>query len=119
MSAYSHRAPQRWDIALFDPPPSTGQCQIWVMRVIGLPGERVSFNPDGGLLINDQSLNPPSEISSIRWQLPDADAPSISHPFTVPPDSYYVLGDNPGRANDSRYWGAVPRKNFSGKLLPK
>jgi signal peptidase I len=37
----------------------------------------------------------------------------------VPADSYYVLGDNVEGAYDSRYWGALPRKNILGKVLGK
>jgi signal peptidase I len=35
--------------------------------------------------------------------------------FTVPEDSYFVLGDNTSSSLDSRYWGTVPRKNFVGR----
>lgn len=121
MSTDSSRAPQRWDVALFDPPPFAGQGQIWVMRVIGLPGEQVSFGPSGSLIINGQPLKPPTELSGIHWQrrTTEPNPVPIPHPHTIPPDSYYVLGDNPPRANDSRFWGAVPRENILGKVIAK
>ena len=36
---------------------------------------------------------------------------------TVPPDHYFVLGDNRDFSNDSRYWGFVPRSYIKGKAM--
>jgi signal peptidase I len=38
-------------------------------------------------------------------------------PITIPPGSYYLLGDNRGNAEDSRFWGAVPRSWIIGKVI--
>ncbi|MGE0872799.1 MAG: signal peptidase I [Kofleriaceae bacterium] len=36
--------------------------------------------------------------------------------YVVPPDHVFVMGDNRGNANDSRFWGAVPIENVIGRV---
>lgn len=41
----------------------------------------------------------------------------VKEPFTVPPDSYFVMGDSRNNSLDSRYWGVVPRDHIIARPL--
>jgi signal peptidase I len=40
-------------------------------------------------------------------------------PYVVPPNHFFFLGDNRHNANDSRYIGPIPLKNYKGTLIVK
>lgn len=42
---------------------------------------------------------------------------AVRAPYTVPPDSYFVMGDSRDNSEDSRFWGTVPRSNVIARAL--
>ncbi len=38
-------------------------------------------------------------------------------PYTVPRDSYFMMGDNRENSSDSRWWGTVPKENVLGEAM--
>jgi len=117
-TAYGIKSPRRWDVVAFEPPPMSGG--IWLKRVIGLPGETVSFGTNG-LTIDGQRIQPPQTLANIKYTEADETHSNISVtlPYLVPRSGYFVLGDNPKYSYDSRYWGAVSRTNIVGKVHGK
>ncbi|MEK6371831.1 MAG: signal peptidase I [Acidobacteriota bacterium] len=115
------KGPQRGDIIVFDYPlqPSTP----FLKRLVGLPGETVEIR-DKQLFINGKKAEEPyvqHDDPQTFPRNPDLPEPYRSRdqfgPYTVPPDSYFVLGDNRDRSSDSRYWGVVPRQNVRGVVI--
>ena len=103
----------RGDIVVFARPPNE-ECggpavNDLVKRVIGLPGEHIASSGNT-VLINGKPLAEP-------W-LPKGTALGKPIPPTVvPPNNFYVLGDNRDASCDSRYWGPVPRSLIVGKVV--
>jgi signal peptidase I len=130
-NAYRSSRPQRWDVVAFTPPiysvaaaSKTDDLGIWIFRIVGIPGDIVSFD-DAGLLINGTTPSDrPSLIKSIQYKETTASGVpsrprSPSYPFTVPDGQYFVLGDNPDHANDSRVWGPLPWSSILGRVENK
>ena len=45
----------------------------------------------------------------------DGDACNLTEPITVADGSYYMVGDNRGASDDSRFWGPVPKQWILGR----
>ncbi len=92
--AYKSKDPQRFDIVIFKYPDDPSQ--LFVKRVIGLPGETVNI-VDGKVYIND------SEEPLDDSFCPETPQGSFG-PYEVPEGCYFMLGDNRNHSMDSRYW---------------
>jgi signal peptidase I len=96
--------PNRGDIVIFYYPVDPEQ--KYVKRVIGLPGDQIKIS-NGQLFVNGQRLSEPY-LKAV---------PIYDGNWSVPEDSYFVLGDNRNRSNDSHNWGMLPRQNIIGRGL--
>jgi signal peptidase I len=110
---------RRGDIVVFKYPDEPDR--DFIKRVIGLPGETVELR-NKKVYINGQPLNEPyvhflSPPSSEYQEVTSYDVRERYAPVTVPPDKYFVMGDNRDNSQDSRYWGFLPRSYIKGKAL--
>ena len=110
------RSPQRGDIVVFKYPQD--ETRDFIKRVVGPPGDRVQVR-GSTVYVNGEGLVEPyakNVHSALRGES------HCGYAFgcevtTVPPDSYFVMGDNRDNSQDSRYWGFVKRDKIKGKAF--
>jgi signal peptidase I len=106
------RSPKRGEIVVFRTPPATeascGAGGTFVKRLIGLPGDRISY--DGKVLKVNDEVVPEPYVKAGR-------AGGQTGAWLVPGGSYFMMGDNRSESCDSRVWGSVPRKNLIGPVF--
>lgn len=117
----------------------------YVKRVIGLPGDRIRLE-GRNVIVNDQVIpehkieaveiprrdkdplkiintpdrkpeEPYSVYTNPNEGMPPGDLFARQQEITVPPNSYFVMGDNRNNSEDSRYWGFVPRDLVIGRAM--
>jgi signal peptidase I len=113
--AYDFSSPEIGDVIVFKAPTSEhcGDPSVvdLVKRIIGVPGDRISSRGNTTILINGKPLVQ-------DWpHVADLDGQIV--PRTVPPNDYFVMGDNHPASCDSRVWGYVPRSDIIGKVVLK
>ena len=84
-----------------------------VKRIIGLPGETVSYK-DGTLYINDEPMKEPFLDEAYPEGRGDAFMTDVE-PLTLGEDEYYCLGDNRPASKDSRYYGPFKEASIVAK----
>ncbi len=99
------------------------QNKDFVKRCIGLPGETLEIR-DGDIYVNGALVTEPKIVKDIfHTNVMGGNGPGRGmyglkgQKFTVPPDSYFVLGDNSANSKDSRFWGFVPFKDIRGEAI--
>jgi signal peptidase I len=113
---------RRGDILVFKYPEDPDR--DFIKRVIGLPGETLELK-NKKVYINGKPLDEPYVhflFPAAEQKAGDADFTSFDvrenyGPVTVPPDHYFMMGDNRDNSQDSRYWGFMPRDYVKGKAL--
>lgn len=81
----------------------------YVKRVVGVGGDRLQI-VHGHVIRNGRAVREPYARTC------DGQGCNL-RPFTVPADTYFMMGDNRGNSLDSRYWGPLPRKLVIGRAF--
>lgn len=116
-----NREINRGDIVAFKSP---GDPKVpFIKRVIALPGETLEIR-DKTVYINGKALDEsykhfidPNIYERGSGIPSDYIARDNYGPKVIPPNSYFMMGDNRDNSNDSRFWGVVDGKMVIGKPL--
>ncbi|MBA1392840.1 signal peptidase I [Lactobacillus sp. XV13L] len=116
--AAPNAAIHRGDILVIDPPGSV-QDKPFIKRVIGLPGDQITFKNDvtyiNGKAINEPYLDPyKARLQPGQLLTPNFSLQTSFGTKKVPANSYFVLGDNRRQSVDSRVFGFVTHDRVIG-----
>ncbi len=129
-----YSAPRRGDVIVFDPP-HEDELKL-VKRLIGMPGDTLEMRDKvlyrNGTVSEEpyvRHLDPGGDDYHpwMEWQK-DALAPGVDPssyrpsrdnwgPIVIPPDRYFMLGDNRETSFDSRYWGLLEGWRLEGRAV--
>ena len=91
-----------------DRPLSSESEQTFVKRVVGLPGDVLRI-VDGHVIRNGK--REPDTYAAVCGSAAECMFPRS---IRVPAGDYYMMGDNRGDSDDSRYWGPIPQRYIIG-----
>jgi len=108
----------RGDVVVFSRPKNlVSNDKDLIKRVIGLPGEQVTFANDhvyiDGHLLNEPYLDRGTITNAEggQWTC------TLQVPCVVPKGQIWVMGDNRGDSEDSRYFGPIPESSVVGRAF--
>ena len=90
--------------------PAGGEAEVtFVKRVVAEGGDEIALR-DGKLIRNGKP-----ETTDGPQACEDVETCSFPRPITVPEGHLFMLGDNRGASDDSRFWGPVPEDWVVGR----
>jgi signal peptidase I len=91
-----------------DRPTSAESSQTFIKRVVAGPGDTIYIQNGhvyrNGVREHDRYIEPCGTDPSCNMRTP----------IKIPPGDYFMMGDNRGASDDSRFWGPVPDKWIIG-----
>jgi signal peptidase I len=92
-------------------PSKTQADTTFIKRVVAGPGDRIAVR-DGHVILNGKR-----QKESFAEPCGGGSACNFPREIRVPADHYFMMGDNRGSSDDSRFWGPVPRKWVIGEAF--
>ena len=108
---YRFQPPHQGDIIVFRFPEDPRR--PFIKRLIASGGDKVEIK-DGHAYVNGTPFQNPQESVHYSNQGPFGED---GREIAVPPDMYFVLGDNSASSHDSRFWGFVPKRLLIGRAM--
>jgi signal peptidase I len=91
------------------PKPTPEKADVnFIKRVVGEPGDTLRV-VDGHVIRNGKRLDEP-----YAQECGGGENCTFRGSIKIPPEHYFMMGDNRGASDDSRFWGPVPRDWFIG-----
>jgi signal peptidase I len=131
---YHFGDPNAGDIVVFNPPLGAdrgNQCGVprdageacpeptpeksdtnFIKRVVAVGGDRLRIE-DGIPVVNGEPVEGDWEIRPCGG----GGSCNLPEEIVIPEDHYFMMGDNRGASDDSRFWGPVPRDWIIGKAF--
>jgi signal peptidase I len=94
-----------------DVPQRQESSETFIKRVVGTGGDKISI-VDGHVIRNGVE-----EKDAYIAPCGGADSCNFPSTVTIPRGDYFMMGDNRGASDDSRYWGPVPKSWIIGKAF--
>jgi signal peptidase I len=95
------------------PEPTPEQADTnFIKRIVAGPGDTLSIR-NGTPIVNGE----PAEEDFTRPCGGLGSECNLPKKITIPPDHYFMMGDNRGQSDDSRFWGPVPEDWIIGKAF--
>jgi signal peptidase I len=89
--------------------PTPGKADVnFIKRVVAGPGDRLAIR-DGHVILNGKR-----QKENFAEPCGGGEGCNFPREVTIPPDHWFMMGDNRGESDDSRFWGPVPRKWIIG-----
>jgi signal peptidase I len=94
-----------------DKPTSQHADVNFIKRIVAGPGDHLAVR-DGHVVLNGKLQKEP-----FARDCDGGEACDLSKEITIPADHYFMMGDNRGSSDDSRFWGPVPREWIIGEAF--
>jgi signal peptidase I len=83
----------------------------FIKRIVAGPGDRLAVE-DGRVILNGQRQDEP-----FAQPCGGGEGCTFASEVTIPAGHYFMMGDNRGSSDDSRFWGPVPEEWIIGEAF--